>query len=373
MLHHIFKITALLVFSGVMFSACSDPVSTEPIEDYSAGFPPMPPAPEMKGFSYTSFSKDAFQRGEALGTLEDLKAQTNTDFVALCVFEFQSNDSSADIAPNTTGRNPVTGEGWSTTSTLEDLRNGIRHARRNGMKIVIKPHVDSYAGGWRASIKPDMEGKWFESYTAMMLKYAKLAQEENVEMICIGVEYLVATQEKYHPHWREMITKIRQVYSGKLTYAANWSGQSFWGLPTAEYKQVKFWDALDYIGIDGYYPMASVFNSTPSFTSAVKRMRGYAAEAKAEADKYGKKVILMELGLQSVKGALVQPYEHTLGTKAGAIPDYEIQEFYYRVMIEAFGSQPWCAGMFWWNWDSVNNPTQKTNYTVKDKSAAKVL
>ncbi len=333
----------------------------------------MPAAPEMKGFSYVSFTEDGFKKGEALGTLEDLKAQTGSEYLAMCVFEFQNTDTSTEIGPNTTGRNPVTTDGWSTTSTIEDLRLGIKHARRNGFKIVLKPHVDSYAGGWRASIKPDSAGKWFESYTKMMLKYAKLAQEENVEMICIGVEYLVATQPKYQSQWREMISRIRQAYSGKLTYAANWSGMPIWGIPTPEYKQVKFWDMLDYVGIDAYYPMASVFNSTPSFTSAVSRMRGYAEEARQVGDIYNKKVVLMELGIQSVKGALTQPFEHAPGSKANAVQDNEIQEFYYRVMIEAFGSQPWCAGMFWWNWDSVKNPYEKTNYTVKDKPAAKVL
>jgi predicted enzyme related to lactoylglutathione lyase len=372
MQHQLFKIAAILVFSSVMFGACTDN-SVDPNDDYSAGLPPMPAAPEMKGYSYVSFAKDGFKNGEALGTLEDLKEQTASDYVAICVFEFQSTDTSADIAPNTTGRNPVTTEGWSTTSTIEDIRTGIRHARKNGMKVVLKPHVDIYKGGWRAAIKPDSAGKWFESYTAMILKYAKLAQEENVEMVCIGVELLTATQAKYQPQWREMIGKIRSVYSGKLTYAANWSGMPIWGIPQDEYKQVKFWDLLDYIGIDAYYPMASVFNSTPSFTSAVKRMKGYAEQARQVGEFYNKKVILMELGIQSVKGALTQPFEHAPGAKAGAIPDYEIQEFYYRVMIEAFGTRPWCAGMFWWNWDSYKNPTQATNYTVKDKPAAKVL
>ncbi|RYY08133.1 MAG: hypothetical protein EON55_20755, partial [Alphaproteobacteria bacterium] len=124
---------------------------------------------------------------EALvATLEDLKAQTASDYVALCVFEFQNTSSSTDIAPNTDGVNPITGKSWSTSSTPEDIRTGITHARKNGFKILLKPHVHMYSGGWRAGIRPDSAGKWFESYTAMMLKYAKLAQEENVEMLCIG-------------------------------------------------------------------------------------------------------------------------------------------------------------------------------------------
>lgn len=45
---------------------------------------------------------------------------------------------------------------------------------------------------------------------------------------------------------RRLIRQIRRVYHGPLTYAANWSG---------EYKQIRFWDALDYVGIQAYFPL----------------------------------------------------------------------------------------------------------------------
>ena len=38
--------------------------------------------------------------------------------------------------------------------------------------------------------------------------------------------------------WRELIQNIRNVYSGKLTVAG--------------YDNIQFWDALDFIGLEGY-------------------------------------------------------------------------------------------------------------------------
>jgi hypothetical protein len=45
-------------------------------------------------------------------------------------------------------------------------------------------------------------------------------------------------------HWRKLIAKVRTVYSGLLTESAikGWETRCTW------------WDAVDIIGIDAYYP-----------------------------------------------------------------------------------------------------------------------
>jgi hypothetical protein len=84
-------------------------------------------------------------------------------------------------------------------------------------------------------------------------------------------------------------------------------------------------------------------------------------------------VIITETGIQSVKGSLASPWDFSLGAAAGAIQDTSAQEFYYRVMIDALGKQQWCAGMFWWNWESVPSSNAATNYTPQNKAAARTL
>jgi hypothetical protein len=44
----------------------------------------------------------------------------------------------------------------------------------------------------------------------------------------------------------DLIKKVRAVYSGKLTYAENWDCID----------KVLFWDQLDYIGVDAYFPIS---------------------------------------------------------------------------------------------------------------------
>ena len=330
--------------------------------------------PAMKGFTYTSFTANGFALGAQSNAVGELKTQINNEWVALTVCEYQSSDSGSDIAPNTSGTNPLTGGIWSTTSTEDDIREGVRQARSHNMKIMLKPHVDLYTGEWRAAIRPDDQGNWFRSYTTMILKYARLATETNAEMLCVGTEFVVATQSRYTTQWRTVIDSIRHHYTGKLTYAANWSGAFDFGITNPEFEQVGFWNDLDFIGIDSYYPLTNSHADTmPSINSSIIRMAGSAQEISVVSSRFHKSVIITEIGIQSVKGALASPWDYSVGAAPGAIQDTSVQGFYYRVMIDALGKKSWCAGMFWWNWESVSSANSETNYTPRNKPAAMLV
>lgn len=306
--------------------------------------------------------------------LGEMKTQIGNTWVALVVFEYQSTPTSYDIGPNTTGVNPLTGGAWSTSSTEEDLREGMRDARLHGMKIMLKPHVDVYSGEWRALIRPDSQGNWFRAYTVMMVRYARLAAEFSVDLLCIGTEFVVATQPQYTSSWNAVIDSVQSYYHGKLTYAANWSGAFAAGITGPEFEHITFWDRLDYIGVDAYYPLTSSANDPlPPVEVAVTRMRSPQQSIGTVASRWRKPVVITEIGIQSVQGALASPWDFSLGRVPGAVPDNAAQELYYRVMIEALGKQSWCIGMFWWNWDSVPTSYEARDYTPRNKPAAQTL
>lgn len=50
--------------------------------------------------------------------------------------------------------------------------------------------------------------------------------------------------------WSELIRNTRHLYRGKLTYAANFDN----------YQEVDFWEELDFIGINAYFPLRKVVN-----------------------------------------------------------------------------------------------------------------
>ncbi len=86
---------------------------------------------------------------------------------------------------------------------------------------------------------------WFSNYEKFILHYAELAEKNHLDILCIGTE-LQKTIPK-EKEWRSLIKKIRYVYHGPLTYAANFY---------VEFEKITFWDELDYIGIQAYFPLS---------------------------------------------------------------------------------------------------------------------
>ncbi|GBD07720.1 hypothetical protein HRbin21_01552 [bacterium HR21] len=353
--------TVLRVSVALLLLGCSQaPLEPEP----SAG------VLEFPGMCYTAFRADAFRIGQRLGALRELRQQTAAGWVALCVFEYQSTPTSADIAPNTDGRNPVTGQPNPTTSTPEDIRAAVADARALGLRLLLKPHVDVYSGAWRGTIQPSPE--WFRAYTAMMVRYAQLAEELGIEMLCIGTELVTATQTAWTPFWERLIDTIRQVYRGRLLYAANWEGTP--EVPGAEFSRIGFWQRLDFIGVNFYPPAtASPQEPVPTPEEIVQRWDGYRRQLRALARQLGKRVVITEVGCQSVQGALAAPWDYRRGTAPGALPDMEAQERYYQAVRLLCAAEPWCAGVFWWEWESVPSPSEQTGYTPRNKPAARVV
>jgi hypothetical protein len=336
-----------------------------------AGVQPVFDTPMFfRGYAYTSFAADGFAQGSARSAVADLRAQTGSTWIALTVVEFQSTLHSSDIAPNTTGINPLTGTPWYATSTHDDIRTAVLDARSSGMHIMLKPHVDCYSGAWRGLIAPDEVDAWFSAYSAMMLKYARMAQEEHVEMLCIGTELPTLTAPQYADRWKALIARVRLVYNGMLTYSSNWSGVS----GPAEYDQITFWSALDYIGVSAYFPLThSPLEAPPPEAAAEASLHAHGMRLSALAVRVGKQIILTEIGCQSAQGALSNPADYSLGASPGAVSDQAAQALYYASVINYFGSRPWCAGMFFWNWETAEGAHAPTDYTCRNKQAAIVL
>ena len=123
-------------------------------------------------------------------------------------------------------------------------------AKELGQQFMIKPHL-AYWGTrfrWRGDIDFENSDQWdlfFTTYKEWLVMIARIAEEYKADILCIGTEYRHSL--KYDSSWREVIDAVRQVYKGKITYAANWD----------TYNKVTFWDALDYIGIQAYFPLVN--------------------------------------------------------------------------------------------------------------------
>jgi phosphoglycolate phosphatase-like HAD superfamily hydrolase len=171
----------------------------------------------------------------------------------------------------------------------------------------------------------------------MVLHYADLAQRAGASTLVIGTE--MATLSSDDARWRPLIAEVRSHFKGALTYAANYD----------EFQRVPFWDALDYVGIDAYFPLAGSADPAPSAAdlAAAWASRGYLSAIASTSRRTGKKVLFTELGYRAVHTAAVEP-------NAWGVPgvaDVEAQANAYRAFYDAVARQPWMAGVYWWNVD----------------------
>ncbi|MBR9922429.1 MAG: hypothetical protein GYB31_16450 [Bacteroidetes bacterium] len=234
----------------------------------------------------------------------------------------------------------------------EGVRESVRLAHEAGIQVLLKPHVyipGSWPGDLSFSAKADWEN-WEKDYSAYILEFAKLAEELQVEMFSIGVEFKksVVPREAF---WRGLIDTVRQVYSGPLTYAANWD----------EFDRVPFWDALDYIGVDAYFPLVN--HETPSVRSLKKAWRPYIRQLKDIHNKTDKPILFTEYGYLSVDGCAYNTWE-----LESRVHDLSLNEQAQANAIDAlfssFWNEAWWHGGFIWKW--FPNMQGHEGYPAKD-------
>lgn len=242
------------------------------------------------------------------------------------------------------------------TPTDDSVRAAMRRLKARGVKVAVKPHVDVDDGGPRSRILPADADAWWRDYSALTLRYARLAAEERADMFVVGTELFRLDGAPFRRRWEGLIAQVRAVYPGPLTYAANWYNAA----------AVGFWPALDYIGVDGYFPLPGGSNVGVLKKSWLLYEPALAAMARAS----GKPVLFTEVGLASQKGANHRPWDYS---EYGPL-DLDVQRAYMQAFLEVFQDKPWFAGFWYWAWDmdEFGGPKDKS-MRVKGKPALAVL
>ena len=246
---------------------------------------------------------------------------------------------------------------------MESVRRNIRFIQLNSKKTMVKPQIFLGEHKYVGHINYLKRSQWraFEnSYTEMILSYAQLCEEENVDLFCIGTE-LTSFVQKRNRYWRSLIKSIRKIYSGKITYAANWDS----------YNTISFWGELDYIGIDAYFPIAK--NDDESLEDLKSGWLIYTNKMKGISDQYQKKIIFTEYGYRSHKNCAIKPWEHKKKTDS---VNEEAQSLALQALYESIWSQDYFSGGFLWHWKLnpafVGGPND-ADFTVQNKKAENVV
>ncbi|MEL6944777.1 MAG: hypothetical protein AAFO82_19135, partial [Bacteroidota bacterium] len=231
-----------------------------------------------------------------------------------------------------------------------------------GLHLMLKPHIWLFQkknGKWRSDIEMQSEAdwdQWFDAYTQIMLTYAQIAEDLEFEQFCIGTE-LEKTVELQADRWLMLIKEIRAVFSGKLTYAANWY---------EGYEYFPHWEALDYIGIQAYFPLN---DGSPVKLSKLERAwKNHAQQLEAFSKKYDRPILFTEIGYRSVEGTATRPWEwHKAGDYVSKIAQKE-QYLCYQAFFNVLWKKDWFHGVHIWEWQArANSDGNNTNFHLEGK------
>lgn len=233
------------------------------------------------------------------------------------------------------GDGTVRVRGFSDGEPAEYLVRPIREAHALGLKILIKPHL-AYWGSpfrWRGEIQFDNDEEWdrfFDGYRRWIVELAKVCKDADGFVIGTELDRTFGHEQR----WRELIRAVREQTEAPLTYAANWS----------DYQQVPFWDALDVVGIQAYFPLTE--ERDPSEADLQKAWATRMTELRGFSAKSGKHIVFTELGYNRAHLAPVQPWDSRTDG-----PDAQpIQLACMQAALRAVEAEPAVVGAFLWKW-----------------------
>ena len=253
------------------------------------------------------------------------------------------------------------------TPTDAEIEQTIEGIRDRNMVVLLKPHLDVLTGEWRGTIAPSNPTQWFVSYTHFITHYATIAQASQVEMLAIGTELSSMVTDTYQIEWNSVIDAIKDVYTGSLTYAANWD--AYRGTPDW------FWSRMDKAGIDAYFPLSDERN--PTLQELVDGWSNYHGQDWVQEISdwqyiVGKPIIFTEIGYGSYDGATGTPWAGC-DRLMGCNESYNgaLQAHAYEAAIRVWNTKPWFEGVFWWMWDTASDAGGPGNlgYTPQNKPA----
>ena len=211
----------------------------------------------------------------------------------------------------------------------------IEEAHALGLKVCIKPHLAYWGSGfsWRGDIAFDSEEEWarfWGDYSDWILRLAAACSE--ADAFVIGTELDKTLHDE--ARWRALIASVRKVYDGPITYAANWS----------DYRRVPFWDALDVIGIQGYFPITK--EETPTAADIEAGWQRVIDELRDYSLAQGRNVVFTELGYNQSYITAAEPWNYRSDDEGARA----VQELCWQTALDAIATEPRIVGALLWKW-----------------------
>ena len=304
---------------------------------------------KINGVSFVASREAATQKQVE----EVLKVHAN--HVAVMPFGFMRDINAPEVVFNTNQQ-------WF-GETKKGAKQYIQILQKNGIEVMVKPQIWIWRGEFTGKLKMNSEEKWkaFEtSYESFIMTYANLAEETNAAIFCLGTE-LEEFVKNRPVFWHNLIKKVRSVYKGKLTYAANWD----------EYTRTPFWEEVDYIGIDAYFPLSQ--ERVPSVEQLKLGWQPWKEKIQALSKDKNKPVLFTEFGYRSMDYTAKKPW---LVDRNDEKVNLKAQANATEAIFSEFWNEEWFSGGYIWKWfihHDTSGGDQDNRFTPQNKPAQDIM
>ena len=295
-------------------------------------------------FFFMGNERNRFETADFQQNISEIE-QAGCNIVMLVPFWFQSDEQADSIAPHS-----------DLTIPDDDFRQCCRLTLAAGLSFGVKPHIGLLNGQPRAATDPADRESWKGNYLDFILHYAEIAATEGAAIFCVGTELSILSADT--ELWAEVIAAVRNVYDGPLTYS-----------PTPqEALSVRFWDRLEFIGVNAYFPLSK--KEAPLLADFLFAWGYWNQMLRDLSRAYDRPLLLTEIGYINRRGAAADPGNYRLPGP----PDERLQADLYRAALMAARESDVVSGMFWWQWElnDVGGPGN-VDYTPRGKLAENVL
>jgi hypothetical protein len=218
------------------------------------------------------------------------------------------------------------------------VKRAIAQAHAHGLRVLLVPHLWVESGDWRGEIDPGSEAAWqtwASAYREFVVTWAKVARDARADMMSVGVELGSWVTSRHAPSFFPVIDAVRHIYSGPLTYSANWDDAD----------DTIVWGALDVIGINAFYPLAETAGAP--FAQMLEGGRRVAARVRELSQRWHRPVLFTELGYTTRTDPAVRPWEWP-DRMTRVHVDEAAQAEAYRALLAPLLDEPSFAGFFVW-------------------------
>ncbi len=247
--------------------------------------------------------------------------------------------------------------------TRAGAKQYIEILHKNRVQVMLKPQIWIWKGEFTGTLQMNSEEHWKAleaSYDSFILTYAELAQETGVALLCIGTE-LEQFVKNRPDYWKGLIKRIKNIYKGKLTYAANWD----------EYLRTPFWEDLDYIGVDAYFPLSE--EKTPTVEQLRQAWQPWKEKMVELSKTKDRPILFTEFGYRSMDYTAKKPW---LVDRNEEKVNLVAQVNAKKAIFSEFWSEDWFAGGYVWKWfihhDKSGGKTDN-RFTPQNKPAQQVI